>query len=74
MNKPPYYVTDPWHFLDENGDLPDNLPGPARKFILFLGGIIEEISALSPGTTFVTSLKCRRSKPAHSGVESEGQT
>ena len=60
MNKPPYYVTDPWHFLDEKGNLHDDLPGPARKLILFLGQIIEEISALPPGTTFVTSLKCRR--------------
>lgn len=57
---PPYYVTDPWHFLDETGNLPDDLPGPARKLILFLAQIIEEISLLPAGKIFITSLKCRR--------------
>lgn len=63
MNKPPYYITDPWHFLDENGNLPYDLPGPAKKLSLFLGQIIRECSAQPAGTTYVTSLKCRR-RPA----------
>ena len=60
MNKPPYYITDPWHFLDENGNVPDDIPGPARKLSLFLGQIIEECSAQPAGETLETSLKCRR--------------
>ena len=60
MNKPPHYVTDPWHFLDENGNVPDDIPSPARKLSLFLGQIIEECSAEVPGATIETSLKCRR--------------
>lgn len=60
MKQPLHYVTDPWHFLDDTRNLPDDLPNPARRLILFLGQIIEEMSALPAGTTFVTSLKCRR--------------
>ena len=60
MNKPPHYVTNPWHFLDENGNVPDNIPSPARKLSLFLGQIIEECSAEAAGETIETSLKCRR--------------
>jgi hypothetical protein len=60
MNKPPYYITDPWHFLDETGNVPDDLPGPARKLMLFFGQIINEMRTLPAGTTFLTSLKCRR--------------
>jgi len=46
--------------LDENGKLPDDLPGPARRLTIFLGQIISEISSVPAGKTFVTSLKCRR--------------
>jgi hypothetical protein len=60
MKQPPYYVTDPWHFLDDTGNLPDDLPGPARKLSLFLSQIIEECSAQPAGETIETSLKCRR--------------
>ena len=60
MKKPPYYVTDPRHFLDENGLIPDKLPGSARKLISFLGQIIEESSLRPPGETIETSLKCIR--------------
>lgn len=60
MKAPPYYVTDPWHFLDDTGNLPKNLPGPARKLTPFLGQIIEEMSDAPVGETFITSLKCRR--------------
>ncbi len=55
-DKPPHYVTDPSDFLDENGNVPDDLPGPARKLTLFLGQIIEEMSALPPQKTFLISL------------------
>ena len=60
MKKPPYYVTDPWHFLDERGEVPNDLPRPAQKLILFLGQMIEEVSSLTAGRTFLTSLKCWR--------------
>ena len=60
MKKPPYYVTDPRHFLNENGLVPDNLPGPAKKFILFLGRIIEEASLKNPKETVEIAVKCMR--------------
>ena len=49
MNKPTYYVTDIRDFLDTEGLLPEDLPGPARKLTLFLGRIIEECSPVPPG-------------------------
>ena len=60
MKKPPYYVTDARHFLDENGLIPDNIPGPAKKLILFLGQIMEEASLKPPAENIETTLKCRR--------------
>jgi hypothetical protein len=60
MKKPPFYVTDPRHFLDENGLVPDNLPTAARKLIAFLGQVIEEASTWSNGGVIETTLKCMR--------------
>jgi hypothetical protein len=60
MKKPPYYVTDARHFLDDRGLTPDNLLGPARKMIQFLGQIIEEASLNPPGLSLEASLKCMR--------------
>jgi len=60
MKKPPYYVTDARHFLDERGLTPDNIPGPAKKFSLFLGQIMEEASLKPPGDNIETSVKCRQ--------------
>jgi hypothetical protein len=57
MKKPSYYVTDPWHFLDENGELPDDLPGPARRLTIFLAPIISEMRGLPAERAFLTSLK-----------------
>jgi hypothetical protein len=60
MKKPPYYVIDARHCLDENGLVPDNIPAPAKQFISFLGQIMEEASLNPPGEDIETSLKCRR--------------
>jgi hypothetical protein len=59
-NNPPFYVTDPWHFLDEHGMIPRNLPAPAKKLIAFLGRIIEETSLKPPGESVKIGLKCFR--------------
>ena len=60
VKKPPYYVTDARHFLDQNGLVPDNIPLPAKKFISFLGQIMEEASLKPPGEYIEISVKCRR--------------
>ena len=60
MKKPPYYVIDTRHFLDENGLVPDNIPVPAKKVISFLGRIMEEASLDPPGEYIEISVKCRR--------------
>ena len=60
MKKPPYYVTDPRHFLDDGGLIPENIPTPARKLALFLGQIIEETSLKPPGVIVEIGVKCMR--------------
>jgi hypothetical protein len=40
--------------------IPENIPGPAKKFILFLGQIMEEASLKPPGENVETTLKCRQ--------------
>ncbi len=59
MKKPPYYVIDARHYLDEKGLIPENIPSSARKFILFLGQIMEEASLKPPAENVETSVKCR---------------
>ena len=52
------------HFLDEYGDIPDDLPGPARKIALFLGSVAAWVT-INPAARFnQTNVPCRRS-PGH---------
>ena len=59
MKKPPYFVIDAQHYLDEKGLVPENIPSPVRKFILFYGQIMEEASLKPPGENVETSVQCR---------------
>ena len=43
------WISDLRHFLDEEGEIPDELPGPALEMALFLGSI----------AAWVTSRECR---------------
>jgi hypothetical protein len=53
-------VTDLQHFLD----LPENVPGPARRLAAHLGNIVRAGSAGDANTSWVSALPCRR-RPAH---------
>ncbi len=39
------WITDLRHFLDESGELPEDLPGPALKLALFQGSIVSWMTA-----------------------------
>ena len=49
-------VTDLGHFLD----LPDNVPGPARRLAEQLSLIVRAATAVDPGFEWVSALPCRR--------------
>ena len=38
------YVTDITHYLDDDGELPTELPSPARKLASFLVLVIDEVT------------------------------
>ena len=38
------YVTDITHYLDDEGELPEEMPGPARKLASFLVLVIDAVS------------------------------
>lgn len=54
------FVTDLSHFLD----LPEDVPGPARKLAGHLGDIVRAATAGDAGTAWQTALPCRR-RPAN---------
>ena len=62
-------VTDLGHFLD----LPDDVPGPARRLAEQLSLIVRAATAVDPGFAWVSALPCRRRPgrracPGHVGV------
>ncbi len=48
-------VTDLHHFLD----LPDDIPGPARRLAAYLSNIVRAATAGDAGTAWMTTLPCR---------------
>jgi hypothetical protein len=50
------FVSDLRHFLD----LPDDVPGPARKMAEQLGNVVRAATAAEAGTAWVSALPCRR--------------
>ncbi|MEP6561085.1 MAG: DUF3024 domain-containing protein [Nakamurella sp.] len=48
------------HFLD----LPDDVPGPARRLAAQLGDLVRAATAAEPGPAWISALPCRR-RPGH---------
>lgn len=58
------WVTDIRHFLDDDGDFPYDLPGPALKLARYITNIIESLTSHGHQTISInTYVKCRR-RPA----------
>jgi len=58
------WITDLRHYLDEEGLLPEGLPGPALSIALFLGSIVGWVTSHPDGTYEMTNVTCRRT-PNH---------
>ena len=55
------WVTDLSHFVDETGNLPTNIPGPARRLAEYLASIVvAATSAADNQGQAVQRVKCRR--------------
>ena len=56
------WITDMRHFLDEDGVLPEGLPAPALKLVLYQGAIVAWVAATGcrSGQTTRTNVNCRR--------------
>ncbi len=52
------YVTGP-HHLEDAEDNP-SVPGPARRMTRFIAGLVQFGSALPPGITGISGVRCRR--------------
>ena len=53
------YVTDITHYLDDEGELPAELPGPARKLASFLVLVIDAVTQDVPARYYDTRIRCR---------------
>ena len=54
------YITDMRHFVDEQREIPEDLPAVPR----YIGAIVAAASPLPVGRTFPLELRCRR-RPGH---------
>jgi hypothetical protein len=55
------FITDLRHFLDDDGFLPEDIPGPALNLALFLGSIVGWATSHKGGRNELTNVPCRRS-------------
>ncbi len=54
------YVTDITHYLDDKGELPAEMPAPARKLASFLVLVIDAVSQDIPVDDDDTHIRCRQ--------------
>ena len=54
------YVTDITHYLDDEGELPAEMPGSARNLASFLVLVIDAASQDIPADDLNTNIRCRQ--------------
>ena len=54
------WISNMRHFLDDDGDLPDDLPGRAYQLASYLGSIVEAVTSSGKIQTYNTGIRCRR--------------
>lgn len=54
------YVTDITHYLDDEGELPAEMPSPVRKLASFLVLVIDAASQDIPADALNTNIRCRQ--------------
>lgn len=75
------YVIDLRHFLDQKGEIPENIPGPALSIGLFFGSIVGWVTTHQERPKVRTNVPCRRSPGRRrclgivlAGFDSDGST
>lgn len=58
------WVTDLSHFVNERGNLPTNIAGPARRLAEYLAAIVAAATSADSQGQGKTRIKCRR-RPGH---------
>jgi hypothetical protein len=59
------YVTHLPHFLNDQGDLPPGLPGPAQRLAAFFCEIVRAVTTEDPDEEDVIMPVCCRRRPGH---------
>ena len=54
------WISDMRNFLDTDGMIPDDLPGPAYRIANYFGSIIEAVTSTKETKTWDTGIRCRR--------------
>lgn len=54
------WITNMRHFLNEDGTIPVDLPGPALRLAKYFGSIVEAVSSRQDLENAHTGVKCRR--------------
>ena len=54
------WISDIRHFLDADGRIPDDLPGPAFRIANYFGSIVKAVTSREEIQTNNTGIKCRR--------------
>ncbi len=54
------WITNMHHFLDTDGLLPDDLPGPAFRLANYLGSIVQAVSSREGHKNPRSGIRCRR--------------
>jgi hypothetical protein len=54
------YITKMTHFLDETGNIPEELPDEAKEFAVFLTSIVEAATNEYPEYVCCTDIDCRK--------------
>jgi len=54
------WISNIRHFLDDDGMIPEDLPGPAFRLANYFGSIVEVVSSRKDHEKLHTGIKCRR--------------
>ena len=52
------YITDMTHFLDETGNIPDQMPKEARELASFFALVIDTTTSINPKRLSATQIRC----------------
>jgi hypothetical protein len=54
------WISNIRHFLDDDGEIPYDLPGPAYQLASYFGSIVEAVTSRGKIKMYETGIRCRR--------------